>query len=1191
MFKGSIGAAGLAAALLLVPAPEALAQNKSIRADWGYSMFPSSVFRYTGFATCQAAVDAMVAAFEAQNPGAIRCGAAVCPGPSEYQGKYTMHWRSEFGPCNGMAMATPQCNSTNFNGQTPIHDPVTNEQYCEQFAYNRAVNNGDCPTCVANPINPATGNKFQREQDYAGSGPFPLKFVRFYNSFAGGDSNAGLGPSWTHNYNRRLVLIPGPAPSLVSAYRGDGKVIPYERSGGLYVTDAPFTETLQQTATGWSLRNNDDEVEVYDAGGRLVSITNRAGLVQTLAYDANGRLQTVTDPFGNTLTFTRNAWPGSVLSVSLPGGSQIGYAYNPHHRLQAVTHADTKVREYIYNTDLNAELNGIKDENGSRFSTYTYSFGSAVSSERAGGVDRVEVEYPDHLSLGARNPVVKSFIASGVSATRTYTFQSAAGVGVNNAVTGAPCPSCGPAARTYDGAGNVLTSTDWNGNRTDYGYDGPRKLETSRTEGLTSAGAATPGTRTVSTQWHATFRLPTVVAEPLRMTTNTYDGDGTLCGARGALCSRSVQATSDANGSQGFSATPVGAPRVWTYTYNANGQVLTVNGPRTDVADVTTYTYYANNDADVAKRGQLATLTNAAGHTTSVTAYNAHGQPLSMVDANGLVTTMSYDLRQRLTSRTVGSETTGYEYDAAGQLVKVTLPDGSYLSYTYDAAHRLTALQDNLGNRIAYTLDLAGNRTKEEVFDPANALSQTRSRVYSSINRLFQELGAQNQTTEYAYDGQGNLTQVKDPLNRTTVNAYDELNRLRQVTDPASGVTQYGYNGLDALVQVTDPRNLATSYSIDGLSNLLQQTSPDTGITSSTYDAAGNLATQTDAKGQVTTYAYDALNRVTLIGFHDGSKQLYAYDQGANGIGRLTSIEERDAANAVTSAIAYAYDLQGRVTSETRTLGAVAQTVGYSFDGAGRLSGMTYPSGRTLAYGFDAAGRVSQITTVKDGQSQVVVQNVSYQPFGGVKGFTLGNGQVYTRGYDQDGRVASYTLGAQAFAVGYDAASRVSFISDTANPANSNTYGYDALDRLTQAVLPASSMAYGYDAVGNRSFKTVGTSTDTYAYGATSNRLASISGGSNRSFVFDANGSTTSDGLNTYAYDVRGRMKQATSAIGTTSYQVNALGQRVRKTGSQGDTVFVYDRAGRLIVESDPAGAPRREYLYLGEIPVGVVSQ
>jgi YD repeat-containing protein len=485
-----------------------------------------------------------------------------------------------------------------------------------------------------------------------------------------------------------------------------------------------------------------------------------------------------------------------------------------------------------------------------------------------------------------------------------------------------------------------------------------------------------------------------------------------------------------------------------------------------------------------------------------------------------------------------------------------------------------------------------GNRTLEEVRDPGNQLAQTRSRVYSSLNRLFQEIGAiAGEVTEYGYDNQGNVTSVKDPLNHITGNQYDALNRLKQVTDPGTGVTLYGYNGLDALTSVTDPRTLVTSYSVDGLGNLNQQVSPDAGTTVNTYDAAGNLATQTDAKSQVTTYSYDALNRVTLITFHDGSKQTYAYDQGTNGLGRLSSIEERNPSNQVIALTQYGYDQKGRVTSDTRTVNGIIYATGYSYDGSGRLSGMTYPSGRTVAYSFDSLGRVSQMTTTKDAQQQTVVQNVQYHPFGGVKGFTLGNGQVYSRTIDTDGRIASYTLGASTYNISFDLASRITGIAEVGNPPNTNTYGYDAMDRLTSAILPSSTLGYSYDGVGNRQTKTVGAASDTYAYGSTSNRLSSITptSGPVRSFVFDPNGSTTADGLNTYVYDTKGRLSQATGSLGATNYQVNALGQRVRKTNTSTDTVYQYDARGRLIAEGGAAGGvPKREYLYLGDIPVGV---
>jgi YD repeat-containing protein len=204
---------------------------------------------------------------------------------------------------------------------------------------------------------------------------------------------------------------------------------------------------------------------------------------------------------------------------------------------------------------------------------------------------------------------------------------------------------------------------------------------------------------------------------------------------------------------------------------------------------------------------------------------------------------------------------------------------------------------------------------------------------------------------------------------------------------------------------------------------------------------------------------------------------------------------------------------------------------------------------------------------------------------GGAKSWTLGNGQIYSRTIDLDGRIAAYTLGGTNNSISFDAASRITSIS-------SNTYGYDNLDRLTSAILPSSTFAYSYDSVGNRTTKTVGANTDNYSYSATSNRIATLtpSGSSPRSFVLDANGSTTNDALNSFVYDTRGRMVQSTnSASSVTSYQVNALGQRVRKTNSTDDRVFTYDTWGKLITESDPGGGLKREFIYLGDIPVGVV--
>ncbi|HKW36901.1 MAG TPA: hypothetical protein VJO54_03745 [Burkholderiales bacterium] len=1077
-------------------------------------------------------------------------------------------------------------------------------------------NNGPpCPSC-GNPANPANGNKFEQQLIYRGPHGFELSLA--FNTLD--DYGTRFGRRWRDSYDRRIAASGAASTSSRAAFRPDGKVFQFNFVGGVWVPDASTNYRLTATSTGWQLYVPDgDETETYNAAGLLVSIRSRVGLVQTVIYSdgstgpnggfiqdnagqptalavPQGAPIQVVDNFGRKLTFGYNA-ALRIATVTDPSGALYHFAYGAdNNNLSTITFPDGTVKTFVYNEPANTgganllnALTGIVDENGSRFATFQYDAKERVVSTEHSGAERYQ------LSYSSGGGTTTTTVTDPLNTTRPYGFQLTFNTFKNVSISGPACPSCGPAAQTFDANGNASTRTDWNGNVTTYGYDLTRNLETSRTE-----ASGTPQARTISTQWHSGFRLPVKVAEPLRITSYVYNGDGgASCGTAadgtlvpGVPCSKTIQPTSDATGSSGFSASSSGTPRTWSYTYNANGAVLSMDGPRTDVSDVTSYTYYANDDADPGKRGNVATITNALEHTTQILSYNAHGQPLTISDPNGLTTNLTYDARQRLRSKNVGGELTVYDYDSAGQLKRVTLPDGSFLTYSYDPAHRLKGISDSASNSIAYTLDPMGNRIGEQVFDGGGSLAQTRSRVYNALNQLAQDIGAQSQTTQYAYDNQGNIVSVTDPLMHSTGNQYDALNRLVQVTDPGNGITRYTYNGIDRLVAVSDPRNLTTSYAYDGLANLNTQTSPDTGLTQNTYDAAGNLLSQHDAKNQLTSYAYDALNRVTSIGFADGSKQSYGYDQGANGLGRLTFFAETDPLAQITIVHDYAYDPHGRVLTENRSINGVNYAFGYNYDAAGRLAGMTYPSGRTVAYGFDAAGRISQVSATAaidlGGATQVVASNITYQPFGGVKSYVLGNGQIYSRAYDLDGRIASYGLGGQGSTLGYDPAGRITTIADAVS-GSSNTYGYDSLDRLTSAATQAGSYAYTYDAVGNRTSKTVGAATDTYTYAATSNQLASISGASSRSFSFDANGSTLADGNNTYTYDARGRMASATSPTGTAFYQVNALGQRVRKVTATDDRVFLYDLRGHLIAEASPTGTTKREYLYLNDIPLAVI--
>jgi len=974
------------------------------------------------------------------------------------------------------------------------------------------------------------------------------------------------------------------------AFRPDGKFYEFGNpvSGNVYTSEADVPDTLTKVVngsgviTGWKYTvATNDTVENYDATGNLTSIILRNGQTTTFTYStfstsfsiapAPGLLITVIDHFGRALQLIYYD-SARIKSATDPVGNVVYFYYDesssvvvsgqqPANNLTSIEFPGSHKRVFYYNeqantasTNLPNALTGIEDENNSRFATYQYDVsGRAVSSEHAGGVEHYSVAY---------NGDGNSTVTDPLNAARTNGYQIVQLIPQTISVSGPACPACGPTALTYDSNGFLSSQTDWNGNFTTYLRQDPNgrlDLETSRTEALGS-----PVARTITTQWHLTFRLPALITEPGRTTAFTYDTSGNML----------TKTVTD---------TVTSAARTWTYTYNSIGQMLTVDGPRTDVSDVTTYAYDSAT-------GNLLSVTNATSHVTQITSHDANGRPLTIVDPNGLTTTLTYAPRGWLTSRTVGGEITTYDYDFVGQLTKVTVPASSFLEYVYDPAHRLTEIHDNLGNKIVYTLDAMGNRTQEDVRDPSGRLAQTRSRIYDSLNRLIKDIGGTNpaaQVIQYGYDNQGNLTTITDPLQHVTTNSYDALNRLKQVTDPGLGLTQYGYNALDQLTAVTDQRNNATTYSVDALDNLNQQTSPDTGTSVNTYDAAGNVLTSRDAKNQTTTYTYDALNRVTRITYHDASQVNYTYDQGMNGKGRLSSIVETAAGGALTAQMIYAYDAHGRMTSETRILGTGAYLTQYSYDAAGRLSSMTYPSGRQVVHSFDAAGRIVGITTTTPGGSaQTVVANVAYHPFGGAKSFTYGNGQTYTRTIDLDGRIAGYTFGTQSMSVGFDAASRITSIAQSAGPGN--TYGYDALDRLTSAVMPSASQSFGYDPVGNRTNKTVGAGTAIYAYSATNNQLSSITSGVTRSFGHDANGSIVNDGANSFTYDLRGRLVQAATALGSVSYGINSLGQRYAKTVQGVSTLFHYDTQGHLIAETNSGGNTLVEYLYLGDIPVAI---
>lgn len=77
-----------------------------------------------------------------------------------------------------------------------------------------------------------------------------------------------------------------------------------------------------------------------------------------------------------------------------------------------------------------------------------------------------------------------------------------------------------------------------------------------------------------------------------------------------------------------------------------------------------------------------------------------------------------------------------------GLLEMATISDGMRLTCGYDNAHRLTGITDHKGNRIDNTLDPMGNRTAEQLRDPAGTPVKNIARVIDALNRIERTAGS-----------------------------------------------------------------------------------------------------------------------------------------------------------------------------------------------------------------------------------------------------------------------------------------------------------------------------------------------------------------------------------------------------------------------------------------------------------------
>lgn len=1091
----------------------------------------------------------------------------------------------------------------------------------------------DCEEKKGNPIVFSTGNKIEVESDFASTGEVALELTRSYNKFWDG---VGLfGKHWISNFDYKLsfgtsdvsACYPRPGGgtcgiggnSVIYAHRPDARIIKFimQPDGSFHEDKASAVARIVPQADGsLVLYSEDHAVERYSSAGYVAEVKNEQGIGWTYSY--NGTFPTrVTHTSGRYIDFI---WTGGQLTaVRDPAGNYHGYAFLANrfgaglHLLSATSRPGAPVTTVAYHYEDTRFPGGLtgKSYNGMRYSYFTYDLnGRATSTEHAGGRDRYRFSYatgePNELLVAETNPLGLKNDYSVVNGNLQYKGRNAT----------SNCPGAGSLTR-FDAFGYDDTVTDFNGNVTDYDYNAKGQL----LRKVEAAGTALA--RTTDYVWDvARNRQLSVTTVGVMRISYTYTADNRI---------QSVTATNIST------IGVVGQSRTTTYGYtkHPNGMLATVtdDGPLTGTGDavVTTYNAY----------GDLVSVRNSLGHETVYGSHNGLGLPGRITGPNGAIKDFTYDARGRLVAmRTypngVAAETT-YAYNGNGQLASVKTPDGVVTNFEYDAAHSLSRTYiDSVGI-------LAGNGTREErrysydlasaVVDVKNYLTEGHYEVryrftclqpvgaaeancsepeyikervwvdsstlkyaaftdYDELSRPRAVRGNNGQSVRYTYDNNGNVTAMVDALGRSTKYTYDALDRVVQSIDPLNGVTRFEYDPSGQLAKVIDPRGNATAYARDGLGQLWAQSSPDTGSTSFEYDASGRQTRMTRADGAVTTYSYDDLGRPTAV-TASGQSLTYGYDWCSNGKGRLC--ETRDPSGGQTH---FGYTAQGQLAVRRDWITGNGVTsdywTWYYYDNADRLNAITYPNGMAVGYGY-ASGKLKAMTVNIGGTVSNIITGTQYRPFGPVENWTYGNGLTRLLTRDLDGRLSGLftkngTTAIQNPGYTHNAADELTRITNGINPGLTQSYVYDAFSRLRSVVAPNANQDFQLDANGNRTSHTWGGQVDLYGTEGTSNRLSTVSGPRPKSFALDPKGNITANAGASYSFDPFNRLKTATKAGFTTSYNVNAQGQRSFKLApSHGHYRYVYAGQNQLLSEHKDQGGVWTNYLWFGGQLVGMV--
>jgi RHS repeat-associated protein len=486
----------------------------------------------------------------------------------------------------------------------------------------------------------------------------------------------------------RRNRIAGPDGTLDITYDAAGRATEYENDAGevtIYEYDAADRPVAMEDGDGRRMEMT------YDESSRLTQVTDPLDRGASLAYDANGRLAQMTHFGGQTVAWTylptdQGEENASVATLTDADGVTWSYGYDPERNLDEVVDP----------------LGGV--------TSYEYTAGAQLTKV----VDALDRE------------TVLTYSDAGLASKTT--------------------PGLLTESWTYDAFGRVATWRRGDGSLVTYQYDGE-----------TTTVRLPSGAAHVSTRDHdaGLFTSSGTAAGILVEQEGSRDKVTLVMLADGGKVE--MRFTTSGRVERVTATTPGGAVFETGYAYDSGGRLVRLDAPGGPTA-------YSYDDA-----GRLRRIDRPNGVVTTL-GYLDLDRPVTIEHSRGGAVLDRQDLT----------------YDARGRLVRRAGADGTF-EYEYDGLTRLAVEREAGVGETTYLYDAVGNMIRRTLPDGDEV-----SCSYDADDRLL-SCDTPDGTETYFHDDRGARTGKVGPAGTTTYE-YDDLDRLVRVTTPEGGDVRYEYD-------------------------------------------------------------------------------------------------------------------------------------------------------------------------------------------------------------------------------------------------------------------------------------------------------------------------------------------------------------------------------------------------------------